>query len=187
MDYTDLLLGGAVTLLVAFLTSLWGRQGDKERRADERQAEEDRWKRQEFARRKERGDAAASAILTTVDEMAILLGRGPEPGYEELEPFYLRIRQQSTLLLDEATRLKVREIADNLYYHSQAEDVDPALTRSQIAYVCSRAAADVMTAYLHDAPIPPMARFDKLTELHKEGGDLAAERYGDERDPLSPE
>ncbi len=187
MDLLPALIGGGVTLLITFLTSLWNRQGEKERREDERRAEEDRWERQETARRTQRGEAAASTILTTVDEMAILLGRGSEPAYEDLEPYYVRIRQQSTLLTDEPTRLKVKEIAGNLYYWSQATDADPALVRSQIAAVCSRAAVDVLTAYLHKTQVPPMPRYEQLMKLHREGADMAEDRYGHDYDPLRTE
>ncbi len=185
MDLAPALVGGAVTLLIAALTSLWARQGEKERRADERLAEKDRWEREDAVRRAERGEAAASAILITVDEMALLLGGTTKPEYEALEPLYVRIRQQSTLLTDEPTREKFKLIANNLYYYAQAIDADRALTRGQIAHVCARYAADVMTAYLHDRPMPVMARFNRLTELHDEGGEMAAEQYGDDYDPLA--
>lgn len=189
MDLADALVGGAFALAVSFLTSLWNRQGEKERRAAELVAEKDRWDRQELARRTQRGEDAAKDILTTIDETRVLLADATKEErfgiQKELQPLYLRIQQQAELLTDDEARSRIVMVADNLYYFSQAQQVSQYLTAFNIAWTCSEAAHLVLRAYLHGQPIPATPRLDRLQALHVEGGELLSDYHDDEPpDPL---
>ncbi|MEA2622761.1 MAG: hypothetical protein QOH61_1671 [Chloroflexota bacterium] len=178
------------TPLTAWLTFRWTRTTEAERSIREREGEREGYERAEKNRRLLRGEEAANDILAAVDDAQLVLSMADREGnegmalYDELRPLYHRIKQQSELLTDDESQRRIGQIADNLYYHSQARELNPNLGLGQIAYTCSEAAHMIVRAYLLGRPMPVTQRMDRLQQLHEEGEAFLREMHDDDDDPL---
>ena len=153
-----------------------------------RNADDERSRRAEVARRVQRGEDAANEILTLADEAAMLMTgwTGKAPGQEEFKGFHHAVRQKAELLTDDAVRSRMFDVANSLYYFGQAQEASYGqLSRWSIARAYQSAAHDVLRAYLHGRPCPDTPRLARLTDLIAKGGDLIAEQVDEEEaDPL---
>jgi hypothetical protein len=175
------------TPLTAWLTFRWTRTSERERWQREGEADLERWDRDERRRRVSRGEDAAKEILTAVDKAQIVLANARKDGGSVtggLQPTYHYIKQQAELLTDDEAQVRIAQIADNLYYHSQAQEIRPDLTLWAIGHTCSDAAHAILRAYLHGRPLPATPRMARLQKLHDNGGDYLGDVYGTDDDPL---
>jgi hypothetical protein len=174
--------------LTARLTYKWTKAADDERWKRERDADSERWDREERKRRILRGEEAAKEVLTDVDRALLILTRtdraDDESIYDELRPVYHHIRQQAELLTDDEAQARILKVADNIYYHSQARELAPNVTRWVVGHTCSDTAHAILRAYLHGRPLPRTPRMERLQHLHDEGGELLEEIHESE-DPLA--
>lgn len=174
------------TPITAWLTFRWGRDQERERLASERAAESERWDRDERKRRLLRGEEAALKLLEVVDDTALLfLDYKARQG--DLKATYHEVRRLAELLTDDATRDKVFQVAEAIYYFNQAvKGSEGTLGQFGIANAFRDAAHGAIRAYLHDRPQPPTARFDRLIALMNEGSEMYEDETPDDwYDPLA--
>src|SRR5687767_3479561 len=107
--------------ITAWLTFRWGREQERERLASERAADEVRWQRDERTRRVVRGEEAAGRLLELVDEATADF----KDEQAAMHPTYIEMRRRAELLTDDATRDRLFQVADVLYYAHQARQADP--------------------------------------------------------------
>jgi hypothetical protein len=180
-------LSGPVT---AWLSFRWGREQERERRANERDADAERWQREERRRRVLRGEEAAGRLLEAIDntgaQFATLGGKGATQ--EALQPIYTEVRRLAELLTDDLVRDKMFQIASAIFYWEQATYINPNVGGYAVGRAVTEAGHDVLRAYLHERALPATERLDRLTALINDGGEL---RYGNidpdelaELDPL---
>jgi hypothetical protein len=172
-----------MTPVTAWLTFRWGRNQERERLASVRAADEARWQREERTRRVVRGEEAAGRLLELVDE-ATTNFKVDQAG---LYLTYIEMRRRAELLTDDATRDRLFQVADALYYAHQAVEAEPRLGGHQIGSTAASAAHAVIRAYLHERPLPDLPRLDRLRALKDKGGRIISESLDEEDwfDPLS--
>jgi hypothetical protein len=178
-------LSVVMTPLTAWFTFRWGRDQAREQMKDAREAEAERFSKQEEARRVQRGEQAAMDLIGVVDSAAAYMGAQPTYHQSEYASIYREIRRISLLLTDEGARDRMLGMADCFFFFSSTVHTARSLTHRQAGWVCAGAAHDILHEYLLGRPTPGTPRFDRLRHLVDEGSKYISHEIGeDEPDDL---
>lgn len=176
-------LGILASPATAWLTYRWTNNSERARQSHELRLESARWEREDAARRLRRGEEAASELVTIIDRASIKLRASGGRVQAEFEPDYYEIRRLTLLLTDDATRSRMLNVADAVYFFHVGQQVEPDLDASSIAHAYTAAAHDVLRAYLLGRPCPETPRLARLIALIEEGGEWLADTVGEDGGP----